>query len=288
MALSSRSSPPCTAAQGQPGHGKQKGERQGDEPQYLLSGAGLGMGAGVISGKSLAAFPAPMMVVLVTFRSGIGPGMAAWGIVGNRLAAFPGPMSLLVALLRFGEGPGGEASAGGLGHPDGLTDAKRVGLALAVGDTERVGLALGVGTGDTEPVGLALGVGLEDAERVSCGWGRNSCWPRVRGRRGGSRRAGEKPGHIRGELARIYGRSVVLLEHYLAPEAGEGAETLDLVRIGAEGSPHWARVWPPPRSIPVTRGWSCGWPLTGIALSACPSDNHHEHSRICAYANTTR
>ena len=35
MALSSRSSPLCTPAQGQPGHGKQKGQRQGDEPQYL-------------------------------------------------------------------------------------------------------------------------------------------------------------------------------------------------------------------------------------------------------------
>src|SRR5262245_15666984 len=55
----------------------------------VLAGAGLGMGAGVISGKRLAAFPAPMTVVLATFRSGIGPGMAAAGIVGKRLAAFP-------------------------------------------------------------------------------------------------------------------------------------------------------------------------------------------------------
>ena len=54
----------------------------------------------------------------------------------------------------------------------------------------------------------------------------------------------ESAGHIWGELARAYGRSVVLLEHYLAPEAGEGVETLDLVRIGADGSPHWTRVWP--------------------------------------------
>ena len=45
----------------------------------VLSGAALGMGAGVISGKRLAAFPAPMTVVLVTFRSGIGPGTAAGG-----------------------------------------------------------------------------------------------------------------------------------------------------------------------------------------------------------------
>jgi hypothetical protein len=44
--------------------------------------------------------------------------------------------------------------------------------------------------------------------------------------------------------------SRVLLEHYLAPEAGEGAETLDLVRIGADGSPHWLRVWPTPEEKP--------------------------------------
>lgn len=33
---------------------------------------------------------------------------------------------------------------------------------------------------------------------------------------------------------------------YLAvvTEAGEGMETLDLVRIGADGEPHWTRVWP--------------------------------------------
>jgi hypothetical protein len=36
----------------------------------------------------------------------------------------------------------------------------------------------------------------------------------------------------------------VLLEHNLAPEAGEGMDTLDVVRVGADGSPHWTRVWP--------------------------------------------
>ena len=54
----------------------------------------------------------------------------------------------------------------------------------------------------------------------------------------------ESAGHIRAMLARRYGPSVVLLEHYPAPEFGEGAETLDLVRIGADGSPHWTRIWP--------------------------------------------
>jgi hypothetical protein len=36
----------------------------------------------------------------------------------------------------------------------------------------------------------------------------------------------------------------VLLEHCPAPETGEGAETLNLVRIGADGSAHRLRVWP--------------------------------------------
>jgi hypothetical protein len=56
----------------------------------------------------------------------------------------------------------------------------------------------------------------------------------------------ESAGRIRALLARMYGPSVVLLEHYPAPEFGEGAETLDLVRVGADGSPHWTRVWPKP------------------------------------------
>jgi len=46
----------------------------------------------------------------------------------------------------------------------------------------------------------------------------------------------------------------VLLEHYLAPEAGEGTETLDLVRIGADGSPHWLRIWPSPQDNPRHAG----------------------------------
>ena len=48
-------------------------------------------------------------------------------------------------------------------------------------------------------------------------------------------------GSIWAELARRYGPSLVLLEHDLAPEVGEGMETLDLVRIGTDGSPHWSR-----------------------------------------------
>ena len=60
----------------------------------------------------------------------------------------------------------------------------------------------------------------------------------------------ESAGLIWAELARRYGPSVVLLEHRLAPEFGEGKEILDLVRIGASGSPHWTRIWPTPEENP--------------------------------------
>lgn len=46
----------------------------------------------------------------------------------------------------------------------------------------------------------------------------------------------------------------MLLEHYLAPELGEGMETLDLVRTGTDGSPHWSRVWPTPQGNPRHAG----------------------------------
>ena len=64
----------------------------------------------------------------------------------------------------------------------------------------------------------------------------------------------ESAGHIWAELARRFGPSLVLLEHYLAPEFGEGMETLDLVRIGADGSPHWSRLWPTPEENPRHAG----------------------------------
>ena len=64
----------------------------------------------------------------------------------------------------------------------------------------------------------------------------------------------ESAGRIWAELAGVYGPSLVLLEHYPAPESGEGLETLDLVRIGADGSPHWSRVWPTPEQNPRHAG----------------------------------
>jgi hypothetical protein len=60
----------------------------------------------------------------------------------------------------------------------------------------------------------------------------------------------ESAGRIWAGLARRYGPSLVLLEHYPAPEGGEGWESLDLVRIGADGSPHWTRIWPTPEENP--------------------------------------
>jgi hypothetical protein len=64
----------------------------------------------------------------------------------------------------------------------------------------------------------------------------------------------ESAGRIWADLVRRYGPSLVLLEHQPAPELGEGVETLDLVRVGAEGEPHWTRVWPTPEGNPRHAG----------------------------------
>ena len=64
----------------------------------------------------------------------------------------------------------------------------------------------------------------------------------------------ESAGQIWAELARRYGPSLVLLEHHLAPEAVEGVETLDLIRVGADGSPRWLRVWPTSEENPRHAG----------------------------------
>jgi hypothetical protein len=64
----------------------------------------------------------------------------------------------------------------------------------------------------------------------------------------------ESAGRIWADLVRRYGPSLVLLEHHLAPELAEGAKTLDLVRIGDDGSPHWTRVWPTQEENPRHAG----------------------------------
>ena len=47
---------------------------------------------------------------------------------------------------------------------------------------------------------------------------------------------------------------LVLLGHSPAPGAGDGKETLDLVLVGADGSPRWSRVWPTPEENPRHAG----------------------------------
>jgi hypothetical protein len=71
---------------------------------------------------------------------------------------------------------------------------------------------------------------------------------------GGLTSVTESAGRIRAGLARRYGPSLVLLEHHPAPEFGEGMEILDLVRIGADGSPALVRVSPTPEENPRHAG----------------------------------
>lgn len=72
-------------------------------------------------------------------------------------------------------------------------------------------------------------------------------------------------------LARRFGPSLVLLEHYLAPEFGEGIETLDLVRIGADGSPRWSRVWPTSEESPRHAGLELWMAVYGYQIVGRPA-----------------
>jgi hypothetical protein len=82
----------------------------------------------------------------------------------------------------------------------------------------------------------------------------------------------ESTEHIWAELARRYGPSLVLLEHHPAPEIGEGAETLDLIRIGADGSPRWLRVWPTPEENPRHAGLELWMASHGHQVVGKPAD----------------
>jgi hypothetical protein len=92
----------------------------------------------------------------------------------------------------------------------------------------------------------------------------------------------ESAGHIWAELARRYGPSLVLLEHYPAPEGGEireGGESLDLVRIGADGSPRWSRVWPTPEDNPRHAGlelWMAAYGHHIVSRTASEFDWHQD------------
>jgi hypothetical protein len=81
----------------------------------------------------------------------------------------------------------------------------------------------------------------------------------------------ESAGRIRAGLARRYGPAVVLLEHHLAPELAEGAQTLDLVRFGADGSPHWSRVWPTPQEHPRHAGLELWMAAHGYQIVSRPA-----------------
>jgi hypothetical protein len=81
----------------------------------------------------------------------------------------------------------------------------------------------------------------------------------------------ESTGQIWADLVRRYGPSLVLLEHHPAPETGEGAETLDLVRIGADGSPHWLRVWPTPEENPRHTGLELWMAVHGCQVVGKPA-----------------
>ena len=86
-------------------------------------------------------------------------------------------------------------------------------------------------------------------------------------------RVTESAGRIWAGLARRYGPSVVLLEHHLAAEDVEGAETLDLVRAGADGSPHWLRVWPTPQDNPRHAGLQSWMAVHGYQVVSKPANS---------------
>ena len=86
-------------------------------------------------------------------------------------------------------------------------------------------------------------------------------------------RVTESAGRIWAGLTRRYGPSVVLLEHHLAAEDVEGAETLDLVRAGADGSPHWLRVWPTPQDNPRHAGLQSWMAVHGYQVVSKPANS---------------
>jgi hypothetical protein len=88
---------------------------------------------------------------------------------------------------------------------------------------------------------------------------------------GSADQATQSAGHIWAELSRRYRPSLVLLEHHLAPQAAEGAETLDLVRIGADGNPHWLRIWPTPAEHPSHTGLELWMATYGNQIAGQPA-----------------
>jgi hypothetical protein len=79
-------------------------------------------------------------------------------------------------------------------------------------------------------------------------------------------------GCIWAELARLYGHSLVLLEH-TRRQAHQEEEHLDLVRIGRDGQPHWTRVWPTGEDNPAP----CR--AAGLDDRLCAPDRQHGGER---------
>jgi len=83
----------------------------------------------------------------------------------------------------------------------------------------------------------------------------------------------ESAGRIWAELVRRYGPSLVLLEHHPAPELAEDVETLDLVHIGTDGSPHWLRIWPTPENSPRHAGLQVWMAAHGYQVVGRPTSD---------------
>jgi hypothetical protein len=66
----------------------------------------------------------------------------------------------------------------------------------------------------------------------------------------------------------------VLVEHRSAQETEEGAQTLDMFRIGADGSPHWLRVWPTPEETPRRAGLELRMAGHGYQIVRKPASCH--------------
>ena len=87
----------------------------------------------------------------------------------------------------------------------------------------------------------------------------------------------ESAGYIWAELTRRHGSLLVLLEHHPGAEYEESAETLELVRIGADGSPHWSRVWPTSAENPRHAGLELWMAAYGHQIVGQPSDTFDLH-----------
>ena len=64
----------------------------------------------------------------------------------------------------------------------------------------------------------------------------------------------ESAGRIRAGGVCRYGPCLVLLEHHPAPSPARARRPSTWIRIGADGDPHWSRVWPAPQENPRHAG----------------------------------